>query len=132
VGKHCNLAFLCLHNETSSVIVIGWEVNSGELHSSRVKLEHPVPRAYFPVAACSKAIRTRHTPNPSLRGIFLPHHPNFTVHYLFSRTHHPLYLILHTNYHPRAPRVILLPPPLSFPHLLDATSSLLCSLRWRP
>jgi hypothetical protein len=80
---------------------------------------------------------THGTPNSPPNEIFLSGHRDFTVQYQFSCTHHPLYLILHTNYHPRAPHVILLPPPLSSPHLPGAilhstASSLLCSLRWRP
>jgi hypothetical protein len=54
-----------------------------------------------------KAIRTRRTPNSSLKGIFLPHHLNFTVQCQFPRTHHPLNFILHTNYPLRDPFVIL-------------------------
>jgi hypothetical protein len=63
-----------------------------------------------------------------IKGIFLHRHPDFTVKYQFSRTRHPLYLILHTSHQPRDPHVIhlhfYLPPPhpipgaflLSLPH----------------
>jgi hypothetical protein len=51
--------------------------------------------------------------NP-LKGIFLPHHPVFTVRYQSFRTRHPLNLVLHSNYPLRGPFVIvflsLLPP----------------------
>jgi hypothetical protein len=45
-----------------------------------------------------------------LKGIFLSRQPDFTVQYQISRTRHPLNLVLHTNYPPRDPLVILFYP----------------------
>jgi hypothetical protein len=49
-----------------------------------------------------------------LKENILPSQRDAPVQHQFSRTHHPLYLLLHTNHHLRAPHVILLfslPPP---------------------
>jgi hypothetical protein len=73
-----------------------------------------------------KDIRSRRTPNSSLKVIFLHGHRDFTVQYHFLRTRDPLYLILQTNYPLRSPLVILLFIPFP-PH--SQILSLLPSVR---
>jgi hypothetical protein len=75
----------------------------------------------------------------TLKGIFCLVISKFTVQYQLFRTRRPLYLILHTNYHMRAPHAILIPPSslspsptYPTPSSSTASSSLLYSFQWRP
>jgi hypothetical protein len=67
----------------------------------------------------------------TLKGNILPGHQNFAVQHEFSRTRGPLYLILQSNYHPRAPHVILIFSP-SFPPTPAPSSSTSSSLLYAP
>jgi hypothetical protein len=64
-------------------------------------LEHAMPhRVEYPVLPVLLQIHP-------LKGIFLSHHPVFTAQYQIFRTCHPLNPVLHTNYPPRGPFVIV-------------------------
>jgi hypothetical protein len=66
----------------------------------------------------------------TLKGIFLPHHPEFAVQYQFSRTRHPLYFIPYTNQLLRVPLIFFITQPPSPPMHPLSPSLLTLRQRW--